>query len=167
MGLISAGLSAFGAYGQGHAAAQSAQYNAKIAAENSQVSKDNANMVLQAGAQQAAEQSFKTRAAIGDTVANQAAGGLDINSGSPLDVKASEREIGEQDALTVRSNATKEAYGQQVQAVNQDAQSGLDKYEAKSDELGAVVNSATTFIGSATDSASTFAKFQLAGGFGG
>lgn len=167
MGIIATAFSTAGSYLSGHAGAQAAEYNAKMAAQNSNQSTMNANIVSEAGNQQTAEESFKARAAIGETLANQGAGNLDVNQGSPTDIRASEREIGMQDALTVRSNATKAAYGQQVQAVDEKAQSALDMYQAKTGEQAAVVGAANTFIGSVSDQASSFKKYQLMGGFSG
>ncbi|SRR6266478_2308846 len=48
--------------------------------------------------------------------------GVALDSGSPLDVLTSTDVMGEQDALTIRNNAVKEAWGYNVEAANYRAQ---------------------------------------------
>ena len=45
-----------------------------------------------------------------------AANGVDLSSGSPLDILGDTAMYGELDALTIRSNAEREAYGYRVQS---------------------------------------------------
>ncbi len=162
--LVQGTLGAFGAYTKGHAAAQAANYNAQIAIQNAKQQKQNATIASQSGAQQVAMQGLKTRAAVGSEIANQAASGVNVHSGSALDTQVSSHEIGMLDALQIRGNATREAFGYQVKAANEEAQSNLDKYAAKSDELGAVVDASSTFLSSVEDSAKQMMKIQMAGG---
>jgi len=153
----------FGAIQQGQASAAAANYNAQLNTQNAAVAKENAAIAGQAGSQQAAMSSQKTRAALGSIKAGEAGSGIDVNSGSAVDVQASTRELGELDALTVRSNATKEAYGYQNQAENFEAQSNLDRYEAKNDAAAGWLNGATTLLGSAGNAATQWNSFKLSG----
>lgn len=162
--IIGGVVSAVGSIQQGQAAKQSADYNAKVASANAQQAKNNATMAANAGEEQAAIQSQKTKAAVGSTLANQAAGGIDVNSGSAVDVRSSEADLGQLDALTIRSNAAKEAYGYQTQASNFTAQSGLDTAEGKNAQATGNLGAISTFLGSAGSAATNFAKFQMAGG---
>lgn len=52
---------------------------------------------------------------VGQQRAGIAASGVDVNSGSAVDVQADTRHLGELDALTIRTNAAREAWGYQVQ----------------------------------------------------
>lgn len=161
MGVI---VQAFGSFMQGDAAAHAANYNAQMAVQNAQQQKENAAIASQAGAQQTGMASLKTRATVGSEIANQAVSGVDTKSGSSVQVQQSSHEIGMLDALQVRSNATKAAFGYEVAGVNDQAQGALDKYEAKNDELGAIVGGATTLIGGAEDATAKYGKFLAAGG---
>lgn len=154
-----------GAIQQGKSAAASANYNAAVAGVNAEQAKKNSELASEAGMAQEAMQERKTRAEVGAIKANQAASGLDVNSGSALDVRSSAAELGELDALTVRSNATKEAYGYSTQASSFEAQQGLDVSEAKNDTTAGNVNAASTFLGAASTGTSNYLKYQLQGGF--
>lgn len=165
--IVDGGLQAFGAILQGHSAAESDKYNSQLNSVNSNIAKQNAAIAGQAGAEQATLSSERSRATLGSVKANQAASGIDVNSGSASDTQASVSEIGELDALTVRSNATKEAYGYKAQSENFEAQSNLDKYQEGADLTGSYINAAGTFLGTLDNAASNFAKYQSAGGFGG
>lgn len=52
---------------------------------------------------------------IGSQRAGIAASGVDVNYGSAVDVQADTKHLGELDALTMRTNAAREAWGYQVQ----------------------------------------------------
>lgn len=56
------------------------------------------------------------RGAVGAQRAGFAAGNIDISTGSAVDVQADAAVLGELDALTIRSNARREAWGYQVAA---------------------------------------------------
>lgn len=156
-------VSAFGALQAGQAQAGAAKFNSAVSKRNAAISRQNAQIVMQSGEAQAGIQEQKTRAVAGATKTNQAASGVDVNSGSAVDVQSSQAALGELDALTVRSNATREAYGYKVKATNEDAQSNLDDYEAKNDIQGSQIGAVGTFIGGAGDAASSYAQFKLAG----
>lgn len=172
VGEIGVGLNALGgavgtvgALKSAQAQASAAKYNSAVASVNAQQALKNAGLSSAEGSVQAMDQSLRTRAAVGETLANQAASGLDVNSGSAPQVRQSEAEIGETDALRIRSNATKEAYGYQIQAASQGAESALQKSEASADLISGYVNAGSTLLGSAGTAATNFAKYQLQGGF--
>lgn len=163
----SAIIGGIGAYSQGHAQAEAANYNSQLAIQNAKVQRENATIASQSGSQQAAMQSLKTRATMGSERANQAASGVNINSGSALDTQASTHETGTLDAIQIRTAAAREAHSYQVQATNEEAQGSLDKYQSKFDEQSGILNAGSTFLGSATNSAANFSKYKMAGGLSG
>lgn len=165
-GLLGGATSAFGSIAQGQAQKSAAEYNAKIASENAAQAKQNAAIAGQSGAEQAAQESLKTRAEVGAIKANQAAAGLDVNSGSAVDVRSSARELGELDALTVRSNAARQAYGYQVQGINEQAQSNLDRFEGEQAETAGDIGAASDLLNSFGSSASNWERYQLSSGIG-
>lgn len=163
--VLGGATSAIGSIKQGQAEKEAAEFNAQVAKENQQVSTANAQIAGQAGAEQAGMTSMKTRATVGAVQANQAASGIDVNSGSDVDVRSSARELGELDALTVRSNATREAYGQTVQAASYGAESQLQSYEAESAGTAGEIGAASSFLGSTGSAANNWYRYQLQGGF--
>lgn len=162
--LAGAAIGAVGQVEQGEAASNAAKYNASVAAANATVAKQSAAYAGAAGASQAEQASLKTRADVGAIEANQAAGGIDVNSGSALDVRSSASELGELNALSVRSNAARTSYGYQVQAASDTAQGQLDTYQAGADASGADIAAGGTVLGGVGSAASNYAKFQLAAG---
>lgn len=149
VGVASAGLQAFGQIQKGNAAASAANYNASIAENNATIAKQNATFAGEEGEQKAAESEAKTRAQVGGLLASQGASGIDVNKGSSANVQASASEVGMLDALNIRSNAARQAYGYQTQAASYTAQAALDKKQAKQDKTAGYIGAFTTVLGDA------------------
>lgn len=122
---VSAGIQAYGAHKAG--AAQKAQLNAQAVAANSQadlsdynasVADAQATDAIQRGADKESQFRINVRAMIGAQRAGIAASNVDIGSGSAADVQADAAYLGEIDALQIRTNAAKEAWGFGTQAVD-------------------------------------------------
>lgn len=160
-------IGAFGAFSQGESAAGAAHYNANIARQNAAISRKNAEIAEQSGEAQVGIQGQKTKATIADTTAQQAASGVDTQGGSYTDVRSSERELGEMDALTIRTNAAREAYGYRVKAQSEEDEGTLDDVSAKNSSNAGKLNAASTLLGGASSAATSYQKFQLQGGFSG
>ena len=160
---VSTGLGFIGSIMQGKAASNAANYNAEIARQNAQIDRQKAQWAGQAGEVQAAAQEQKTRATVGAIKAAQAAGNIDVNTGSAVDVRSSAAELGELDAINIRSNAARVAYGYNVEATGQQNQATLDTSAAKSDLLAGYMGGATTLLGGIGSGASNFLRFQSAG----
>ena len=142
-------LSYFGAKQEGAAQAGMYQYQAGIAQLNQKIALQNRDYSLATGEQQAAEEGMKQRAIAGKTKAAQGASGIDVGSGSSVDVQTSEAKIAGIDLATIRDNAARKAYGYSVEATQDDAQAGLDKLAAadvtqasKTKMLGSLISGA-------------------------
>lgn len=149
IGAVSAVSSALGSINQGKSQAASARYNAQVQENNAQIAKNNATLAGQEGAANAGIQQQKTRATVGAIKAAQAANGVDVNSGSALDVRSSAAELGQLSAITIRSNAAKSAYAYQTGASSNEAQAQLDRQEAKNDIKAADITAGTSLLGKA------------------
>ena len=117
------GMQVAGAVGQANAARQ--QSKANQAAYNSQaaVSRNNAMIAewqaqdaLQRGARSEQQQRLKTASIKGSQRARLAANGVALDEGSALNILDDTDYMGEQDALTIRDNANKEAWGHRNQS---------------------------------------------------
>lgn len=146
---IGAGVSAMGAQQQAEASAASNRYQAQVAANNALIAEQNARYAREAGQSQAYQNQYKIRQAVGAQKAQQGASGIDVNSGSPLDVRVSTAELGELDTLTILNNAEREAYGYESQSVNFKAESGLRLMEADNDRAAGRLGVAKSLIGGA------------------
>jgi hypothetical protein len=160
-GVAGAGVGVVGAIHSANAASQAAAYNQQIANQNAQVAKNNATYAAQAGDVQAGQAQQKTRAEVGALKASEAAAGVDVNSGSAVDVRSSARDLGELSAITVQSNAAREAYGYRTQAVGFENQGTLDATESENDTAAGEIGATTSLIGGLGQSADNYANFLL------
>lgn len=165
--LASGAMGAIGSIEQGRAAAAAANYNSMIQARNAQVANANAAVTARSGESQAAISEQKTRAVAGAIKANEAASGIDVNSGSALLTQTSSEDLGALDALTIRSNASRQAYGYETQAASEQNQSQLSQFEAQADTTAGNIGAASTILGSVGSATDNFMRYQINGGFGG
>lgn len=164
---IQGGIQAAGAIEQGQAAKASADYNAAVSRQNSANAQQNSQIASQAGIAQEGMQEQKTRSVVGQTIANEAGSGVQTTSGSSADTQASEKELGMLDAINVRGNATKEAFGYKVAAVNDEAQSTLDTFQGKNAQTSGYLNAASSLVGAASQGSSDYQRYKLAGSLDG
>lgn len=146
----STAMSALGSIQQGKAAQASANYNAQVQQNNAAIATQNATLAGREGAANAEREQMKTRANVGAIKAAQGANGIDVNSGSAVDVRSGAAEAGLLNAITVRSNAAREAYGYQTQASSATGQAELDKAQGKNAAKAGYINAAGTFLGQTT-----------------
>src|SRR6185295_14758246 len=109
-------LNAFGSAQSARANSTTAMYQAAVAHNNSIIAENNAQYALAVGRSQAETQNYKTRELLGVQKARQGASGIDVNSGSALDVRRSTIDLGQLDALTILNNAGMKAAGYRAQA---------------------------------------------------
>ncbi len=113
--LVGTGLTAYSAYQQG-------QYTKDIANHNAQVDNLKTTEALNMGADAQAQQRARTAQILGAQRAAFGASGLQGDSGSAGDILADTARMGEQDAQTVRTNALKQAWGYQQDALSEQGQ---------------------------------------------
>lgn len=144
----------------GNAQAAQAGYQAQVAANNATIAQQNATYALQAGAAKEQASRIKTAALVAQQKAIQGASGLDVNSGSDVDVRGSTNVLGELDALTIRNNAAREAYGYGTQGSNFTAQAGLDRAAASNDATSGYIGGASSLLSSASSIGEKFGFMQ-------
>ena len=147
---VSAGAQGIGDLVEGFAGGRAADFQAQIARRNAEISQQNARGAREAGQVQALNSMLRTRAIVGQTKAAQAASGIDVNSGSAVDVQASERMLGMLDALTIRSNAARAAYGYEAEAGGYAARAKMLKQGGKMARIGGLMNASGTILEGAT-----------------
>ncbi len=129
LGAIGTGLSFKGQVDSQAAAGAQQGYLAQLSRQRQQIAEQQAADALQRG--QVAEQKQRdlTAQRIGTQQAALAAQGTDLE-GSPTDILGDTARAGEQDALTLRNNAAREAWGFQVQGAGYGADAALrESYE--------------------------------------
>jgi hypothetical protein len=140
-------LGGLGALQQASAASAQANYAAKVAEVNKQTSLYAADDARKRGAAAEEQQRLKTKQLAGRQRAVLAANGVELSSGSPLDVLTDTASVGELDALTVRGNANREALGYEAQARNYGYDANLDRMRAQAAATAGPISAAGTLIG--------------------
>lgn len=132
---VGTGLSAYGK-------AQSGREARSIGDMNAMIAEYQAEDAITRGQFNEKRQRQTTEKVIGSQRAGFAAGGVDVNSGSALNTQADAAYLGELDALTIRQNAAKEAWGFKVQAAG-------SRYQGKNAEREGYMGAANTVISGA------------------
>lgn len=118
-----AGVQAVGQVKAGNAARRAGEAGQRAADSSAELSDYNASVAdlqaadaLERGHEDESRFRSQVRGIIGAQRAGIAASGTDVNYGSALDVQADAAFLGELDALQIRTNASREAWGYKVQS---------------------------------------------------
>lgn len=163
---LGTGLSVASALMGGSSSSKQYAYQAGIAQMNKKIALQNADYAREAGEGEA--QAFGTKAAYrqGEIRTTQAASGLNVNSGSNLEVQQSQAKVDAQDMSTIRDNAARRAYGYETEAVNQEAKANAYKMAAKNAKTEGFLGAATSLVSGATSVASKWTQGQQLGLWG-
>ncbi len=137
---LGGGLSAYGQYQQGKFAEEQAEYNAKVAEQNAEVAR-------QEGADRAADIRARGRAIRSRQRAVGAGTGLEVGSGSALDILMDTAQGSELDAQTAMWNAENEAYGLRMNASQLRTQGKMDRYSSRLSAAGTLLGSGASAYG--------------------
>jgi hypothetical protein len=133
-----------------------AEYNAQIANNNAIIASQQRSTTLQQGEAEAHKSMRDQAQMIGAQRAQMAANGIDLTQGSAQDILASTKFLGGIDVNTIQSNAARQAWGYEVQGMNDKNAANLETWRANSinpSQIGAM--SAGTSILSSIGSAAT------------
>lgn len=122
MSLFGTAYSASASIRAGNAEADLANYNAGVAEANAQASDYRAKDAIERGAIDEATHRTQVKQLIGRQRTALAAQGQDLASGSALDVQVDTAKQAEPDALTIRANAAREAWGYKMTGFNERSQ---------------------------------------------
>lgn len=160
-----AAVSAYGSYQQGQAQKSAMAYQAQVAKNNQAIADQYAQLETAKGAQLEETKRLATAQQEGAIRAAAGASGLDANAGSPVRLQADTARVGEEDALTIRANAARAAYGYKVQGLNYAAQAGLDEMGAQDAARGGALGAFSSILGGASSVSDKWARFRQAGVF--
>lgn len=152
--------SAGGSLTTGNANAQAAQYQAAVARNNEIVSNQNAEYAKQAGVSREQAQRQKTASTIGMQRAQMAKNGIDIGSGSALNLQSDTAMIGELDALTVRNNALRQAINFSRQGADFGANARLLDMQASNAKTAGNIGAFSSIVGGAGSVASKWSRWK-------
>ncbi len=164
---LSLGASVLSGVGQAvnaQATEKSAKYNAAIAGNNAALERQNATTAMQEGEANAAAASMASKAKIGGILANQGASGVDVNSGSSIATRSSAAENGELNAINIRSQAARTAYGFETGATNATAEQNMYESQASYAPIQGAIGEGTSLLSGAASVNSPWSSFAASRG---
>jgi hypothetical protein len=161
--LASTVVGMMGAQAQADAASAQANYQAAVARNNAVIAEQNAQQSINVGEANSEKQDTKTAATVGSIKAAQAANGIDVNSGSPLDVRTSQEQLGRLDTLTIMNDAMQKAYDFRAQKTNFLAEAQLQSSKAQYAQEAGGLNVASSLIGGISSFSSKWTNYQMSG----
>ena len=164
LGMMLQGLGAIAqAQGQRHAAAAKAneyRYQAQVDDNNRKVALWKAQDAQDRGAKDEAALRVKVAQLKGRQKSALAASGVEIGDGSALDILGDTAALGELDALTIRSNAEREAYEQKVNASNLAANASMKRMGADNALIAGRIGATTSLLSGAGSIASKWQSYS-------
>lgn len=158
-----AATSAYGSIQQGRAQSAQADYQSAVGRNNAIIAEQQARDAEERGAAAETAQRRQTAQLAGHQRAAMAANGVDLSSGSPLDILGDTAQFGELDALTVRSNAAREAYGFRNQGAQFTADAGAAKLAGKNAKSASYISAGSTILTSAGQMAGNWSRYKAGG----
>lgn len=153
-------ISAAGAVQQGVAAREQAQYQSAVARNNQIIAQQKAEDARLRGAEAERRRRIETAQLIGRQRASAAAAGVVVDEGSALDLVADTAAIGEQDALTIRTNAEREALGFEAQRANFEAEEQLSTLRGRNAQTAGFIQAGSTLLTGASRVSSRWLDFR-------
>lgn len=163
LALVGAAIGAAGTIVSGVSASNAQKYQAQVAENNAAIARQNAEYAMQAGHAETEKTSLKGAANLSNIKAGQAASGVDINSGSAVDVQASQRETNKLDSETTLNNAQLKAYGYRTQETGFKAEAQLNRAAATSTLIGTGFSAAGGLLGSASSLSPSWSGSDFSG----
>ena len=164
MTILAIGSTVMGAAGQiqqAQASSAAAKYQAQVGEMNATLAERRAKDAIERGADEEQRKRQDVARIKGAQVAAMAANGVDLSFGSPLDTIVDTAVLGELDALTIRTNAYRESYDHQVDAVNKRAGAELSRSQAKSALAGGYLSAAGTVLTGGSKAYSSYKSSQI------
>ena len=183
VGIASAGMGMVQSYQQAKAQEDQAEYQAAVARNNQIIADRNAQETQRRGEEidkQTEEkgrlEKNKYRRQVAemqsDQMAKLAGQGVDVSTGTSIDLLADTAELGELDAQTIKQNtaqqaydvryqAARDAYNQRVGGMNQGAQAGL--YQAQAEAQNPMMAGVSSLLSGAGSVASKWMTYKASG----
>lgn len=123
--------------------------NAEISENNARIAADEAANAQAMGDRESEQQTWRTRAILGQQRAAIAASGIDSQVGTAAQVLGETALFGEVDQQTIRMNAARSAWSFNSQARNIQNQAGIDRFNTKAKGKATILSGLSSIAGSA------------------
>lgn len=148
---VSVGMQALSGYQQSRAQKSEGSFQSQQLMANSRIANLQAEDAIFRGNEDAKAHKQKVKQLIGSQRAAAGAQGIDVNTGSALDVQTDAAGQGEIDALTIRNNAFREAWGYRVQASDYQTQAEFAKLSAANKSKNTILTSGMNILSTVGD----------------
>ena len=156
--------SAIGSIFSGKAQSNMYNYQAGVALANAKVAKQDAQYALDSGEVEAQQAGMRGRFQQGATKVGIASGNIDTSTGSGSQVLKSETEVTQENEGVIRANAAKRAYGFEVGAAEDVAQSSADIAAGKTSVTAGDIGAVSTILSTAGNVSSKWLQASQAFG---
>ncbi len=143
----SAGLGTVSALNKGASDSAMYGYQAGVAGINAEVARKNAEYALHTGDVEARNAGLRTGQDIGKIISAQGGKGMDVGFGSNRLVQGSQRQAGLDNQSVIMENASRRAYGFNVEAENQKAAQGMYTAAASTSRTAGTIGAIGSIIG--------------------
>ena len=157
--VVGAGVGAVGAISQANASSASASYNAEVAANNQVAANQSAQAALQEGQVAQQQKAYQEDVLVGQEKAGLAANGVDVGSGSAVDILSDTKAAGELDQLTILNNAARTSVGFTNQGINYGNQANINEAASQAALTGGDLAATSDVIKGAGAVASTWYNY--------
>jgi len=162
---VSAVTGAVGAISSAGAQSAQANYQAQVARNNQQIAAQNAAYVAQQGAVRAQTEDMRNRQILGAIGAAQAASGVDIGTGTPVQVRRGAEQVGRFNTESIYQQDLLRSIGYTEQSQAYGAQAAADAAAARSARTAGYIGAGSSLLGGASSFAAKWARFQDIGAF--
>lgn len=160
---VGASLGAIGAYSSARSQQSSLNYEAGVADFNARQAETQAQIALDQGQYTVNQLRRAAAANKGSARQSLATSGVDLTTGSAVDVLTSLDAMAEMDVNQAEVNAVREAWGIRAQRVNYENEARSKRAGAKG--INPWMSAATSLIGSAASISSSYASLNKSGAF--
>jgi len=159
--LAAAGISAVGMIQQGNQSKALGEYNAKVAENTAQQQQWAAEDAAARGQIAEDQQRTRTRQILGAQRAAFGAAGSDLTDQSTVNVLSDTARAGELDALTIRSNAAREAWGFQNAATDSLSQAAASRFQGRAAQQAGWLSAGGTLLSGASNSYTQYRNLRV------
>jgi hypothetical protein len=159
--------SAMGAKQMGQVQLQMNNYQAGVAMLNAKIAKENADYSLAKGEKDAAKYGMAAAQRMGSIKAAQGASGFDVNTGTAVNVRDSQKQVTDIDMNQIRANAARTAYDYNVQSIQNENQAQLYRMAGANAVQAANINATASLINTASSVSSKWLQGNQVGMWGG
>lgn len=150
----SQGINSFGtAYNQSKATAAAGDYNAKMMELNAKLADYQGEDAIRRGNADAQKHRKNVKQMQGAQRVALAAQGIEIDSGSAAQIQEDTRMLGEMDAMTIKNNAWREAWGYRVQAAQGRSQAEFTRMASRNEARSTLLTGGMKALSSGVEGA--------------